>query len=62
MLFRVNVRRILREDANVYVQAEDEKEAAEKAKLEGSANPEIYDWQTYDAEYWIDEKIDIERA
>lgn len=53
MKFEVVVRRIVREDTVVVVEAENEKDAIEKAKLDAtSVVPEK--WDCYDCEYWTD--------
>lgn len=58
MEYRVNVRRILREDTNVYIDADSPGEAAKKAKLE--ALREGAEWNCYDSEYWVDIDEDVE--
>ena len=52
--FTINLRRILREDANITVEANTIEEAILAARLEGSSNPENYEWDCYDSEYWVD--------
>ena len=61
MQYQVNVRRILREDATVFIEADNPKEAAEKALLEGQANSGNYDWSCYGAVYEVDAD-DVEEA
>jgi len=51
--YRVNVRRIVREDIDIEVEAENE----EAAKIEAQAlstGPEK-NWDVYDCEYWFDD-------
>lgn len=60
MEYCVNVRRILREDTNVYVDADSPEEAMKKAKLEASSLQENFEWDCYDVEYWVDSKEDVE--
>jgi hypothetical protein len=54
--YTINVRRILREDANVTIEAESVEEAIRNAILEASSNPESYVWDCYDNEYFTDEE------
>lgn len=51
--FEVVIRRIVREDTIVHVEAENEKEALRKAYL-AAPNVDQKDWDVYDCEYWHD--------
>ena len=57
--YRVTVRRIVREDTVLTVQASSESEAKDKAELEATAIPQEQ-WDTYDCEY--SSEITIERT
>ena len=58
MKYEINVRRIVREDTVVVVEAGSAKEAVEKAKLEAQ-DKDAKDWECYDCEYWTDDGIDV---
>ena len=62
--YRVNVRRVLREDLDpkyaITVSASSAQEARQKAIQEAEAGCDAYAWQTYDAEYFVDEDMDVD--
>ena len=62
MKYCVNVRRILREGTNIYVDADSLEEAMKKAKLEASSLPENFEWDCYDSECWVDSEEGVEEV
>lgn len=51
--FSVNVRRIVREDTTVVVEAKNRAEAEAAAQLEATCVP-LKEWEAYECEYWCD--------
>ena len=54
MKYEVQIRRIVREDTLIMVDAANEAEALEKAKSEATNVP-AENWECYDCEYWNDD-------
>ncbi|MBK1666446.1 hypothetical protein CKO28_00130 [Rhodovibrio sodomensis] len=60
-LWLVNVRRVLREDAQVMIRADSRGEAEREGLEYASALCETLTWECYDADYWLDGGCDSER-
>jgi hypothetical protein len=51
--FQITVRRIIREDISIEVEAEDRDAAREQAQLKATSRPPEQ-WEIYDCEYWTE--------